>query len=136
MCLYGADQTVLNLSSRIVFVVQDAEFGVTAFTVQVEVSFCIFIEIYTPTDQFLDLLWSITDNLFDGSPVAQPVTRDHGVLNVLVEVVNKQVGNRRYASLGKIRICFFEAGFADEGYFSFMCHFQGKTHSGDTGTNN
>ena len=70
MCLYGADQTVLNLGSRIVFVVQDAEFGVTAFTVQVEVPFCIFIEIYTPTDQFLDLLWSITDNLFDGCPVA------------------------------------------------------------------
>ena len=48
MFLYGSDKTVLNFSSGIIFMVQDAEFGVTPFFMLVEITFFGFIKIHSP----------------------------------------------------------------------------------------
>ena len=53
---------------------------------------------------------------------------------MFLEVIYQGVGYRGYATLCKKCIGLFQFGFANEGYFSFVSHFEGITHSGDTGT--
>ncbi len=48
--LDGLNQAILYFGTCIVFMVQDAEFGMSPFTVQVEVAFLVLVEVYTPTD--------------------------------------------------------------------------------------
>ena len=51
----GLDEAVLDFGTGVVLVMEDAELGVTAFAVQVEFAFFVFIEVYTPFDELLDL---------------------------------------------------------------------------------
>ena len=88
MLLHGADQAGLDLGARIVFMVQDTELRVAAFLVEVEFAVRLLVEVNTPFDQLLDLRGSLTDNLLDGGPVADPVARDHGILNMFLEIID------------------------------------------------
>ena len=51
MLLYGSNQAVLNFGAGIIFMVQDTKLRMTSFPVKIELSFFVFIEVYTPTDQ-------------------------------------------------------------------------------------
>ena len=134
MPLYGSDKTVLYFGAGIVFVVENAEFRVPSFAVQVELAFFIFIKIHSPVDERFNLCGSFAYDFFYGGAIAYPVTGNHRIFYVFIEIVYQQIGDRGYSSLCKIGVGFFQTAFTDKGYFSFVCHFQGKTHSGNTGT--
>ena len=66
-------QSTLDFRACVVSVVEDAEFRVSALTMQVEGAVFFLVEVHTPFHEFLDLLGC------------------HGVLDVLVEIVQLQV---------------------------------------------
>ena len=135
MALHSLDKTVLNLSSGIIFVMKNAEFRMPSFAVQVEFSLFVFIEFHSPVDKCFDLCRSLPYNFFYGSTVTYPVTGNHCVFNMLIEIVYQEIRNGGHSPLCKISVCLFQTALTDKGYFSFVCHFQSKAHSGNTGTN-
>ena len=88
-CFTASIRLVLYLCTRIVLMVEDAEFGVAAFFVQVKLSVLLFVEVHSPFNELLDLFGSIAHHLLYGFAVAYPVTGNHGVFDVLVEVVHQ-----------------------------------------------
>ena len=130
MPFHSFDERSLYLGSRVVLVVQDAEFRVTAFFVQVECPVFLFVEVHAPVDELLDLFGCVAHHLLHGGAVADPVAGYHGVFDVLVEVVHGQIGYRGDASLCKIRVGLFHSGLTDEGYRPLFRHFQGEAHTG------
>ena len=116
MLFDGLDEAGLYLCARVVLVVQDAEFRVTALAVQVEGAVLLLVEVDAPLDEFLDLSGGVAHHFLHGGAVADPVARYHGVFDVLLEVVHRQVGHRSDATLGEIRVGLFHAGLADEGH--------------------
>ena len=52
---HGLDKAFLNFGSRVVLVVQDAEFGVSAFAVQVKVAVFVLVEVDAPLYEFVYL---------------------------------------------------------------------------------
>lgn len=55
---------------------------------------------------------------------------------MLVEIVYRQIGDGGYPALMRNKCLPLQAGLADEGYCSFMRHFQRKTHTGNSGADN
>ena len=86
--------------------VQDAELRVAALAVQVEFAVLLTVEVDPPLHQFLNLCRGVAHHLLHGGTVADVVARYHRVVDVLVEVVNSQVGHAGYAALGKRRVGF------------------------------
>ena len=134
---YGFHQSALDFRACVVGVVQDAELGVAALAVQVELPVLAAVEVHTPVDQLLNLCRCVPDHLLDGLAVGDEVACNHGVLNVLVEVVKLQVRHRGHAALRKRGVGLVEAGFADHAHAAFLCpgHLQGVAHAGHAGTN-
>ena len=130
MLFYGFDEAGLDFRACVVLMVQDAEFRVSAFAVQVEGAVGLLVEVHAPLDEFPDLCRSVAHYFLHGGAVADPVARNHGVFDVLLEVVHCQIGHRRDTSLCEIRVGLFHAGLADEGHASLVRHFQRETHSG------
>lgn len=97
---YRFYQASLYFSSCIVFVVQDAELGMSSFFVEVEFSI-FFLSKSTPhlsVPGFVQVLLAL---LFYSRAVTDPIAGNHRVFNVFLEIVYFQVGNRCYTSLGK-----------------------------------
>ena len=90
---HSLHQSTLNLCTRIVSMVQNAELRVPAFTMQVEVAILLAVKVDTPLHQLLDLLRSHANHLLYSLTIGDIVARNHRVLNVLVEVVYSQVGD-------------------------------------------
>ena len=90
---HGLHQTALNLGTRVVGVVQDAELRVSALAVQVERPVLLAVEVDTPLHQLLNLVGGHANHLLHGLGVADEVARNHGVLDVFVEVVDSQIGH-------------------------------------------
>ena len=133
---YGFHQSTLYLSTRIVGMVQDAELGVTALAVQVELSIVLTVEVHTPLYQFLDLRRCVPDHLLHGSAVTDVVARNHRVLDVFLKVVNSQVRHAGHTTLCKRRIGLVEACLTDDADRAFMGsgHLQCVAHTSHTGT--
>ena len=131
---HGSHESALDFGTRVVGVVQDAEFGVSAFAVQVELSVGVLVEVDAPLDEFLNLCRGIAHHLFHGFAVADVVARNHCVLNVLFKVIDQQVGDAGDAALRFGCVCLLECGLADDGDFPFLCpcHLEGITHAGYT----
>ena len=109
-----------------------AEFGVAPFAVQVKRSVVATVEIDSPFEQLADLLRSFGDDFPDGDGVAQPVAGHHGVVDMLVEVVDAQVGDRRHSSLGEGGVSLVERAFTYQSHAARPGYFEGETHAGDT----
>ena len=133
MPLYGFNQAVLDFRSRIVFVMKDAELRVSPFAVQVKFAFLILVEVYAPLDQFFNLRGSFAHYLLHCGTVTDPVSGNHRVFNVFVEIVYQQVGDGRHSPLCEVRIGLFQPAFTDKSNFTFVRHFQRKTHTGNSG---
>ena len=97
-CLH---QPTLYLGSRIVGMVEDAELGVSTLPMEVEVAVVLAVEVHAPVHQFADLFRSVLHYLFHRLGVTDIVTRNHGVLYMLLEIVEFQIGDRCDASLCK-----------------------------------
>ena len=136
MLLYGFNEACLYFCARIVLMVEDTEFGVAAFLVQVKFSVLLLVEVHSPFDKLLDLSGGIAHHLLYGFTVADPVTRNHSIFYMLFKVVYGQIGDRGDTSLCKISVCLFQTCLADEGYCSFMRYLQRKTHTGKSGADN
>ena len=71
--------------------VQDTEFGVAAFAVQVKFSLFVLVELYAPVYKCLDLLRRFANHLLYCLPVTYPVAGNHGVFDMFVKIVNREV---------------------------------------------
>ena len=127
----GSHQSALYFGTGIVGMMQDAELRVTAFAMQVELTILFLVEVYAPFDEVPDTLRRITHHLFHGCGVADVVARNHGVLNVLLEVIDQEVRYRSDAALSLCRIGFFEGCLADERHLALACvrHLQRIAHT-------
>ena len=85
-------------------------------------------------NKFVDLFGSIADYFLHSISVADPISGNHCVFNMLVEIVYQQVCYRSNASLREIGVRFFQLCLADDGYFPFIGYLQGEAHASDTGT--
>ena len=119
--LHSFNEAGLYLCTRIVLMVEDAEFGVAAF-------FCagqtlrppFFVEVHSPIlISSLILFGGIAHHLLYGFTVAYPVTRNHGIFDMLFKIVYGQIGDRGDTSLCKISVCLFQTCLTNEGYCSF-----------------
>ena len=128
---HGFHQSALYLGSGIVGMVEDAEFGVSAFAVQVEIAVLLLVEVHAPFDEILYALRSVLYNLFHGIGVADEVSGNHGVLDVFLKVVHAEVGNGGYSALGLGGVGLFERSLAYQSHSSLsgVGHFQGVTHA-------
>lgn len=137
MVFDGFHESTLYLSTGVIGMVEDTELRMTAFAVEVELTIALFVEIDSPVDQFGDLLRCHTHHLFYGSAVGNVVTRYHRVFDVLVEIVNFQVGHTGNTALRKGGVRLIEGCLANEANLTFMgtCHLQSVTHTGDASTN-
>ena len=133
MSLYCFNQASLYFGSRIVLVVEDTELRMTSFFVKVKFSVFLLVEIYSPLDEFFNLSWSFTNHFFNSSTVADPVTGNHCIFNVLFKIIYFQVGNGSDTSLCIVGIGFFQSGFTNQSYFTLVSHLQCVTHTGYTG---
>ena len=104
----------LNLMPRVVGMVQDAELGVSALAMQVEVALLVLVKVYAPVNQGTNLLGCLRDYLLHGLGVTQPVTRHHSVVYVFLKVVYFKVGHRCYAALRQVGVGLLEGTLADE----------------------
>ena len=130
MAAHGLDEAGLDFGAGIVLVVQYAELRVAALAVQVEGAVGPLVEVYAPADEFLYLGGGVSHHLLHGGTVAYPVARNHGVFNVLLEVVHRKVGDRGDAALREVRVGLLHACLADEGHCAFVRHFQREAHPG------
>ena len=82
---HGFHQSALDLGTRIVGMMEDAELGVTALAVQVEGAIFRLVEVHPPFHQFLDLSGGVAYHLLHRLAVGDVVSSDDSVGNVLVE---------------------------------------------------
>ena len=85
--LHGLHQSALNLGTRVVGMVEDAELGVSALTVQVEGAVVFLVEVHAPLHELLYLLGCHAHHLLHGLAVGDVVAGDDGVGDMLVEGV-------------------------------------------------
>ena len=88
---HSLHQSTLNLGTRVVGVMKDAELAVTALTMEVELAILLLVEVDTPFYQLLDLIGCLGDNLLHGFVVADVVASNHCILDVFVEVVHFEI---------------------------------------------
>ena len=132
-CLH---QSALYLGTGVVGMVEDAELRVPALTMQVELTVTLLVEVNAPVDELTYLFRCLAHHLFYGLTVGDVVARDHGVLDVLVEVVELEVGDRCYATLCERGIGLVERGLADHADTALLgpCHLEGIAHTSHTST--
>ncbi|MPN38799.1 hypothetical protein SDC9_186324 [bioreactor metagenome] len=123
----GLYQACLYFGAGAVFVVQNPKFGMAAFPVQVKISFFVFIEIYTPADQLLDLRRSFFHHALHHAGITQSRPRIEGVGNVFFEIVPR-ICYRCNTALCIVGVGIFERCFGYYGHLAVFCHFQGVTH--------
>ena len=125
-------EAALYLGSGVVGMVQYAELRVPAFAVQVVVAVGVLVEVHAPLHQFAYLRGRVAHHLFYRPAVAYVVAGNHRVLYVLVEVVNREVGNRRNTALRLCCVGLVKRCLADDAYPALVSpgHLEGVTHAG------
>ena len=83
-CLH---QPALDLGSCVVLMMQYAELRVSALTMQVKLSIVLLVEVDAPVNHLLNLSGSIPHHLLHSPTVADEVSGNHRVLDMLVEVI-------------------------------------------------
>ena len=58
------------------------------------------------------------------------IASDHGILNMLFEIVDREVSHRGDTSLGIVGVSLLQSRLADEGDPTLMRHFERKHHTG------
>ena len=103
---------------------------------QVKTAIGFAVEVDTPVHEFLNLLRGLTYHLLHSSTVGDVITCNHRVLDVLVEIIEFEVGHRGYTPLCKRGVSLVERGLTDHTYTTFIgaCHLQGVAHAGYAGT--
>ena len=92
-CTHSRHQSALNLGARVVGMVQDAELGVSALAMQVELAVLLAVEVDAPLHELGNLLRRIAHHLLYGTAVADEVARYHRVFYMLVEIVDCKISH-------------------------------------------
>lgn len=132
---HSLHETRLDFSPRIVSMVENTEFRVSALAMQIEGAVILLVEIYTPAYEFTNLFRGMGDYFGDGLTIAKPVTGYHGILYMLFKIIHLKVGDARHTSLSKVCVGLLKGGLADKGHSPLLRHLEGEAHSGDAGTN-
>ena len=105
---------------------------------EIELTVLLLVEVYSPLHQIGNALWGVPYHLFHSRWVADKITSNHCVLDVLFEIVELQVRNAGYTALRLRSIGFIERCFAYESHLTLLCicHFQGIAHTSHTTTDN
>ena len=129
---HGFHEATLDLGTSVVGMVEDAELGVSTFTMKVKRAVFLLVEVDAPLHKLLDLLGGLAHHLFDGGTVGDIVARNHCVLDVLLEVVELEIRDTGHATLGKRGVGLVERRLTDHAYLALACsgHFEGVTHAG------
>ena len=90
---YSLHQATLNLKPSIICMVKDTKFTMPPFSVEIKFTILVLIEIHTPLHQVVDSCRCITDNMLYGFNVGDVVTCNHGVFNMLFEVIHLEVSH-------------------------------------------
>ena len=130
----GLQQSALNLGTGVVLVVKDAELGVAAFAVQVELASFRFVEFHAVAHQLFDALRRLADGHFNHVAVADTVAGNEGVGNMFVEAVGV-VHHGGDTALGVLGRAFGGVAFGEDAHFAVRSHFERKAQSGNTGAN-
>ena len=118
-------ESAFDFGTGIILVVQDAELGVSALTVEVEaVAGTAFVEVYAILDKFADAVGCFADGHFHHLAVADAVARDEGVLDVFVETV-AIVHNGGDATLCIAGGAFCGLALAEDTHLAIGGHLQG-----------
>ena len=133
MVTHAVYEAFLYLETGVVGMVEDAELAVAALAVKVKCAVVLAVKLHTVVYQKLYLLGCAGDYLPDRFGVAQPVAGYHCVLDMFVEVVHAEVGDRCHSALSQGCVGFVKRGLAHEGYATVGCHLQGEAHAGDAG---
>ncbi len=88
---YRLDKSALDLKSGIVGMMEDSEFGVPSFTVQVKAAILLAVELNAPFQQLLDLLRGLAHHFAYSLSVAEPVAGYHSVFNMFFEIVDLKI---------------------------------------------
>jgi len=136
MLANGRHEAALNLRARVVGVVQDAEFAVSALAMQVERAVFLPVEVDAPLHEVANAVRCLGDYLVHGGWVVDVVACHHRVVDVLLEIVQRQVGHTGNSPLCLGRVGLFQRRLANDGNLSFprFCHLKRVTHAGHTGT--
>ena len=88
ICAYGGHKSTLNLCTRIIGMVENAELRMSSFTMQVKRAILFLIEINAPIYQFLYPSRSIFYYLFYGRRITQPITGHHRVMDMFLKIIH------------------------------------------------
>ena len=138
MAAHRFHQTALDLEARVVGVVKDAKLAVAALAVEVKRAVFLLVKVHTPAQQVADAVRTALDHLLHSSGVADVVAGYHRVLDVLLEVVHLQIGDRSDAALSLGRVGLVECCLAHQRHTALagVGHFQCKTHAGHSAADN
>ena len=117
-CAHGLHQSSLDLCTSIVGMMKDAKLRVSALTMEIERTIFLAVEVHPPLHQFANLLWCTAHHLLNGLAVADIVACNHCVLDVLLEIVDSQIGHRGHTTLCERSVSLVEACLADKAYAS------------------
>ena len=90
---HPGDEALLDFGAGVVGMVEDTKFGVSPLAMEVECAILFLVEIDTPRHELAYLFRGILHHLLDCGRVGEPVSRHHRVVDMLVEVIDQQVGN-------------------------------------------
>src|ERR1700730_17072907 len=107
----GFQQGPLDLLTRYIFVMQDAEFGMAAFFSKLEIAFRILVEPGPPVDDLLDPVGPFRHYDLHGSRITKPVARNQRILDMLVKAVMLKVRRPGDPALRIFGIGLVRAGF-------------------------
>ena len=129
MILDLRDERALNLEAGVVEMVQDAELGVTALAVQVEVAVGALVERRAPRQQLLYLRRSLGYHLLHHLGVADEGAGYVRVADVLLVVV-RLIGDGRDAALCKRSVGDVERRFRNERHAALGGHLERERQAG------
>ena len=111
---------------------ENAKLRVTAFTMQVERTVRLLVEVDSPLHEVVNCLGGVSHDVLHSVGVGNPVASHHGVVYVFVEIVYREVGDRCYSALCFGGVGLVERGLADDGDRTLMSvgNFEGKAHTG------
>lgn len=126
-------QSALNLGTGVVGVVKDSELGVATLAVEVIGTIVIAVKLHTVLDEKADPVGRVAHDLLHSFRVRQPVTGDHRVVYMFIEVVDLEIGDAGDATLGESRVGLVERRLAHYGDAAIVGHFEREAHPGDAG---
>ena len=133
---HGLDESALYFISRVVSVVQYAEFGMAAFTVQIKRAVGTLVEVHPPLQQAADAVGSIPHHLLYGARITDIVAGHYRIPDMLLKIIHLQISYRRNASLSLGGVSLLHGGLAHKSHLTFTgrSHLQGITHAGHART--